>query len=56
MAICVGLWFLYVILMAILNTIGVINVWLYCYFYMYIININCNKYIKSSWLFKLSGV
>ena len=26
MAICVGLWILYVIVMAILNTIGVINV------------------------------
>tara|TARA_R100001163_G_scaffold63777_1_gene56439 strand:- start:601 stop:723 length:123 start_codon:yes stop_codon:yes gene_type:complete len=26
MAICVGLWMLYVIVMAILNTIGVINV------------------------------
>jgi len=26
MAICVGLWFLYVILMAILNTFGLLNI------------------------------
>ena len=54
--ICVGMWIVYVIVMAILNTIGIINVWLYCYFYMYTININCNKYIKSSWLLYLGSV
>ena len=56
MAICVGLWILYVIVMAILNTIGIINVWLYCYFYMYSINNKCVILIKSSWLLYVYNV
>ena len=50
LVICVGMWIAYVVVMAILNTIGVINVWLYCYFNMYSINNKCVILIKSSWL------
>ena len=47
MAICMGAWCIYVIVMAILNTIGVINVFILL-FLMYSINIKCTKFIKSS--------
>jgi len=56
LVICVGMWIAYVIVMAILNTIGIINVWLYYYFYMHSINNKCFILIKSSWLLYVYNV
>ena len=48
MAICMGAWCIYVIVMAILNTIGIYNARLYCNSNMYSINIKYIICIKSS--------